>query len=104
MPSLRIERTKVGRLRVATSSKFLELACPHPRIYSGTRLRVHTRVQGVHMRRLLWIALGLWIATSLTGAAQAEEWTKTYDVTGQPELRVDTSDAQIHVDTWDQKK
>ena len=56
------------------------------------------------MRRLLWMALGLCLAISVTRAAYAEEWTKTFDITGQPELRVDTSDAQIHVDAWDEKK
>jgi DUF4097 and DUF4098 domain-containing protein YvlB len=35
--------------------------------------------------------------------AAAEEWSKTYTLTGQPDLRVDTSDANIHVSTWDQK-
>jgi Putative adhesin len=55
------------------------------------------------MRRLLWMAVGLWISLSLSLFAQGEEWTKTFAVTGQPELRVETSDAAIHVDTWDQK-
>jgi DUF4097 and DUF4098 domain-containing protein YvlB len=32
----------------------------------------------------------------------AEEWSKTYTLTGKPDLRVDTSDANIHVSTWDQ--
>jgi hypothetical protein len=36
-------------------------------------------------------------------SAGAEEWTKTYTLTGKPDLRVDTSDANIHVSTWDQK-
>jgi DUF4097 and DUF4098 domain-containing protein YvlB len=35
--------------------------------------------------------------------AAADEWSKTYTLTGQPDLRVDTSDANIHVSTWDQK-
>jgi DUF4097 and DUF4098 domain-containing protein YvlB len=35
--------------------------------------------------------------------AGADEWSKTYTLTGQPDLRVDTSDANIHVSTWDQK-
>jgi len=35
--------------------------------------------------------------------ARADEWSKTYTITGKPELRVETSDANIHVDTWDQK-
>ncbi len=34
--------------------------------------------------------------------ARADEWTKTYTITGKPDLRVDTSDANIHVSTWDQ--
>ena len=55
------------------------------------------------MRRLLWVGAGLWALLSLSMAVQAEEWTKTFTVTGRPELRVETSDAAIHVDTWDQK-
>jgi DUF4097 and DUF4098 domain-containing protein YvlB len=34
--------------------------------------------------------------------ARADEWSKTYTITGKPDLRVDTSDADIHVSTWDQ--
>ena len=34
--------------------------------------------------------------------ARADEWSKTYKLTGNPDLRVDTSDANIHVSTWDQ--
>ena len=33
--------------------------------------------------------------------AQADEWSKTYTLTGKPDLRVDTSDANLHVSTWD---
>jgi len=55
------------------------------------------------MRRSLWIAIGLWTSLSLPLLAHAQEWTKTFPVTGQPELRVETSDADIRVDTWDQK-
>jgi hypothetical protein len=56
------------------------------------------------MRRLLWIAVGLWVSSSLSLGAQGEEWNKTFAINGRAELRVETSDAQIHVDTWDQKK
>jgi DUF4097 and DUF4098 domain-containing protein YvlB len=35
-------------------------------------------------------------------AVQGEQWSKTYTLTGQPDLRVLTSDANIRVDTWDQ--
>jgi DUF4097 and DUF4098 domain-containing protein YvlB len=34
--------------------------------------------------------------------ARADGWSKTYTLTGKPDLRVDTSDANIHVSTWDQ--
>jgi putative adhesin len=55
------------------------------------------------MRRLLWVGIGLCALLPYSLSAQAEEWTKTFTVTGPPELRVETSDAAIHVDTWDQK-
>jgi len=48
--------------------------------------------------------IGLFILSlcvALTSLAHAEEWSKTYTITGQPDLRVETSDASIHVDTWD---
>lgn len=38
------------------------------------------------------------------GSARAEQWTKTYNISGSPDLRVETTDANIHVDTWEQKK
>ncbi|MGC2196205.1 MAG: DUF4097 family beta strand repeat-containing protein [Terriglobales bacterium] len=56
------------------------------------------------MRRLLWIAVGLWVLASLSPVAQGEEWNKTFNINGQADLRVETSDAHIRVDTWDQKK
>jgi hypothetical protein len=34
--------------------------------------------------------------------SSAEEWSKTYTLTGKPDLHVETSDANIHVSTWDQ--
>jgi len=34
--------------------------------------------------------------------AHADEWSKTYPIAGKPSLRVETSDGNIHVDTWDQ--
>ncbi|MGA8212786.1 MAG: DUF4097 family beta strand repeat-containing protein [Candidatus Sulfotelmatobacter sp.] len=34
--------------------------------------------------------------------AQADEWSKTYTLNGEPDLRVETSDADIHVSTWEQ--
>jgi len=34
----------------------------------------------------------------------AEDWNKTFNLTGKPDLRVETSDAKLTVDTWDQNK
>lgn len=34
--------------------------------------------------------------------ARADEWSKTYNLSGKPELRIETSDAAIRVSTWDQ--
>jgi DUF4097 and DUF4098 domain-containing protein YvlB len=34
--------------------------------------------------------------------ARADEWSKTYNLSGKPELRIETSDADIRVTTWDQ--
>ena len=36
-------------------------------------------------------------------SARAEQWSKTYNLSGAPDLRVETSDANIHVVTWDQR-
>jgi hypothetical protein len=55
------------------------------------------------MRRLLELGLVLCFTLFLTLLAQGEEWKKSFSIGGQAELRVETSDANIHVDTWDQK-
>ena len=46
----------------------------------------------------------LFTALLLTHFAAAEDWSKSYNLTGQPDLRVETSDARLTVDTWDQNK
>ena len=53
------------------------------------------------MRRFIFLFVVA--ALTLVQAAWAEEWSKTYPISGAAELRVETSDANIHVDTWDQK-
>lgn len=40
---------------------------------------------------------------AISSAAWAEEWSKTFNITDKPDLHVQTSDANIQVDTWDQK-
>lgn len=50
------------------------------------------------MRRTVLLVLGL--AVLLASSAWAEEWAKTYNISGKADLRVRTSDANIKVDTW----
>jgi DUF4097 and DUF4098 domain-containing protein YvlB len=53
------------------------------------------------MRHLTVAALAVVL---LLTAAQADDWSKTYDVGETPQLRVETTDANIRLDTWDQNK
>jgi len=58
------------------------------------------------------VGLARWLFTGLvlsglvcswaTLPARADDWSKTYTLTGKPDLRVETSDADIRVSTWDQ--
>jgi DUF4097 and DUF4098 domain-containing protein YvlB len=50
-------------------------------------------------QRLTFALLGIVLASA--PLALAEDWTKTYTITGKPDLRVETSDANLRVDTWD---
>jgi hypothetical protein len=43
------------------------------------------------------------LSCSLSLHARADDWSKTYSIAGTPDLRIETTDANIHVDTWDQK-
>lgn len=52
------------------------------------------------MKRMAFAVLVLCLAAALP--ALADEWSKTYTISGKPDLQVDTSDANIHVTTWDQ--
>lgn len=52
------------------------------------------------MKRIVLAIFVLGLAAALPAAA--DEWSKTYNVSGMPELRVETSDANIRVSTWDQ--
>src|SRR6202140_1310174 len=54
----------------------------------------------VAMKRLSLVILAPSVLAVLP--AHADEWSKTYNVTGEPELRIETSDANIRVTTWDQ--
>src|SRR6202162_4867547 len=54
----------------------------------------------VAMKRLSLVILAFSVVAVLP--AYADEWSKTYNLTGKPDLRVETSDANIRVTTWDQ--
>jgi DUF4097 and DUF4098 domain-containing protein YvlB len=52
------------------------------------------------LKRLSLLILAVSAITVLP--AHADDWSKTYTLTGKPDLRVETSDANIRVSTWDQ--
>jgi len=52
------------------------------------------------MKRIALAIFVLGLAAALP--ASADEWSKTYNISGKPDLRIDTSDANIRVTTWDQ--
>ena len=41
---------------------------------------------------------------AFTASARADDWSKTYDLTAKPELRVEARDASVHIEAWDQNK
>lgn len=43
----------------------------------------------------------LTLAALAAPLAHADDWSKTYTITSKPDLRVETSDANLRVDTWD---
>ncbi len=53
----------------------------------------------IALRRFLFVIAACVIATL---PAAADEWSKTYNISGKPDLRIETSDANIRVTTWDQ--
>jgi len=60
-------------------------------------------------KRTLGRLTGLGLATLLVGtlavgAASAEEWTKTYTVSGRARVRVDTNDSAVRVTSGDTKQ
>jgi len=38
------------------------------------------------------------------GLASAAQWTKTWNLSGRPELRVETNDGSVTIHTWDEKR
>lgn len=60
------------------------------------------RPMSIERRLFMGLILGGLVCACAALPARADEWSKTYTLTGKPDLRVDTSDANIHVSTWDQ--
>src|SRR5437868_11641595 len=58
------------------------------------------RLWSVTMRLIAPIIFGLCV--TFASLAQAEQWSQDFPNLGNAALRVDTSDANIHVDTWDE--
>jgi DUF4097 and DUF4098 domain-containing protein YvlB len=57
----------------------------------------------VALKRLALAILAVSVVAVLTTKpALADEWSKTYNLSGKPNLRIETSDANIRVTTWDQ--
>jgi len=54
------------------------------------------------MRRQRTASVILGFCLALAPLARAEQWSKTFSITGKPDLQVATSDANINVETWDQ--
>ena len=52
------------------------------------------------LNRTVLVVFGLAVIAVLP--SRADEWSKTYQLTGQPDLRIETSDANIRVTTWEQ--
>ncbi len=56
--------------------------------------------------RLAWaVCASLLIFVAGPAAAQTKDrWNKTYTVTGKPDLRIESNDGHIRVDTWDRSE
>jgi DUF4097 and DUF4098 domain-containing protein YvlB len=57
---------------------------------------------GLERWLLMVLMIGGFLGSLTALPARADDWSKTYNLTGKPDLRVETSDANIHVFTWDQ--
>jgi DUF4097 and DUF4098 domain-containing protein YvlB len=44
------------------------------------------------------------VAALAAGSTFADDWTKTFAVSGRPELRIETDDGSVTVRTWDEKR
>ena len=66
-------------------------------------LIMRVRMIRIEPKRLPLAVLAVTVVAVLSSAsARADEWSKTYTLSGKPDLRIETSDANIRVTTWDQ--
>jgi len=54
------------------------------------------------MHRTLVVTLSL--AVAISGVALADDWSKTFAISGRPDLRVNVNDGSVTVRTWDRKE
>jgi hypothetical protein len=54
--------------------------------------------------RLGILAVGLLATSAFAGSANAEEWTKSYTISGRAQVRVDTNDGAVRIATGDSKQ
>jgi DUF4097 and DUF4098 domain-containing protein YvlB len=52
----------------------------------------------------LSLIVAVFAFTTFTTFAHADDWSKIYDLTGKPDLRVEAHDANVHIEAWDQDK
>ncbi len=50
------------------------------------------------------MCLGLFTMTAGAAAQTDDRWSKSYTVTGKPDLRIETNDGHVRVDTWDRNE
>jgi hypothetical protein len=48
--------------------------------------------------------LAAFAAIAISGAALADDWSKTFQISGRPELRVNANDGSVTIRTWDRKE
>lgn len=56
----------------------------------------------IAMKRIALAIFVFSVVAALPASAHADDWSKTYNLSGKPDLRIETSDANIHLTTWDQ--
>jgi hypothetical protein len=48
--------------------------------------------------------LAMFTVIAISGAALADDWSKTFQISGRPELRVNANDGSVTIRTWDRKE